>query len=187
MAQENEKAARWYQEKKWVVSAGLICGVGLGLILLEPVIDDVVPVLFTESASEPDLAAPDSADAAPVGDGSDTTETTAAARADNGDQSSTTEASSEDPKGTQPQGPYELLIFGTEDVSVDEMTLKVVTAELNLYPVDKDKLRAALDLELEQYRGDANGTPTFQQQWLASDKIRNAEIQGIIWGLNALI
>lgn len=163
MAEETEKAVPWYQEKKWVVSAGLICGLGLGALLLEPVVDDIVPILFSESASEPASAESEPGDAGENGDAGgaeagDTSETTSADGDDTSEDSPDT--TGEDDSGnageSQSEGPYELVILGTEDVSVDETIYKVVTAELNLYPADKDKLRDALDKELDQFRGEAH-------------------------------
>lgn len=161
MAEETEKAVPWYQAKKWVISAGLVCGVGLGALLLEPVVDDIVPILFSESASEPAAAESESVEpgAAEAGDTTDSTNADGDADGD-GTSDDNPDAPAEDESGNagqgQSDGPYELVIIGTEDVSVDETIFKVVTAELNLYPIDKDKLRDALDKEIDQFRGEAH-------------------------------
>ncbi len=148
----------WYQRKKWVVSAGLVCGVGLGLFMLEPIVDDFVPILQSESASESEPEDPQPAEpGATSADEADASDATEPEEAGTDPDSTDEDANGDGPEpGPESGDAYELVILGTEDVSEDGTALTAISAELNIYPVDKAKLRNALDGELEQFRGEAN-------------------------------
>jgi hypothetical protein len=160
---------KWFEKKRWVILAGLVTGMGVAALLVdEP--SDYVPLISPEPAVAADQSvAEDSATT------SSAPESTAAGESTTSLTATTASPAGED--ASEPGGPYQLVVLGIEDVSdgadgedareVDsddearnkeelKTVLKIARAELNEYPIEKARLRAALDLELEQFSGEVN-------------------------------